>query len=79
MAPSTIPQPTANGTVPNGHTKTDHYSSVNGTKVNGAKDSYGSSSSTFTLGNFSVDEARPMKVVVIGAGYSGEFDSSAGA
>jgi len=27
--------------------------------------------STYTLGNFSIDEARPIKVVAIGAGYSG--------
>lgn len=26
----------------------------------------------YKLGNFSIDEARPMKVVAIGAGYSGE-------
>lgn len=29
----------------------------------------------FKLGNFCVDEPRPMKVIVIGAGYSGEWDS----
>lgn len=28
--------------------------------------------SSFTLGGFSIDEPRPMKVVVIGAGYSGK-------
>ena len=30
---------------------------------------------TFKIGNFSVDEARPIKVVVIGAGYSGKHYS----
>lgn len=29
--------------------------------------------SRYKLGNFCVDEPRPMKVVVIGAGYSGMF------
>jgi hypothetical protein len=27
---------------------------------------------TFKLGNFSMDEARPIKVVAIGAGFSGK-------
>ncbi|KAG7099932.1 hypothetical protein E1B28_001725 [Marasmius oreades] len=31
----------------------------------------GSESATFALGDFCIDEPRPMKVVVIGAGYSG--------
>lgn len=53
--------------MPNGSTKKEQYSSANG-----ARSSY-EFSSTFTLGDFSVDEARPMKVVVIGAGYSGEL------
>lgn len=26
---------------------------------------------TFTLGNFAIDEYRPVKVIVIGAGFSG--------
>ena len=29
------------------------------------------SSSNFILGNFSIDENRPIKVVAIGAGYTG--------
>lgn len=36
----------------------------------------GESDSAFKLGNFSIDEARPIKVVAIGAGYSGKTSSS---
>ncbi len=38
-------------------------------KVNG--DAGKKTSSTFVSGKFSIDEPRPIKVVVIGAGYSG--------
>ncbi len=31
----------------------------------------GNGSNRFTLGKFCIDEARPIKVIVIGAGYSG--------
>jgi len=45
-------------TMPNGTAK----STTNGVQNEG----------TFKLGNFSIDEARPIKVVAIGAGYSGK-------
>ncbi|KAF9469634.1 FAD/NAD-binding domain-containing protein [Collybia nuda] len=64
MTPSIISLPMTNGAVANGNIKTKYHSSTNGAANS-------SNSSTFSLGNFSVDEARPMKVVVIGAGYSG--------
>lgn len=35
-------------------------------------DANGENAGTFKLGKFSVDDARPMKVIVIGAGYSGK-------
>lgn len=31
----------------------------------------GNGGNSFTLGKFCIDEARPIKVIVIGAGYSG--------
>jgi hypothetical protein len=46
------------------------HSTPNGTAKLHANDTENTDS--FKLGNFSVDEARPIKVVAIGAGYSGK-------
>jgi hypothetical protein len=69
--PPAVPQATSNGIVPNGH-KLNQHSPIS------AADSHNSCSEAFKLGNFSVDEARPMKVVVIGAGFSGELGDACG-
>ncbi|KAG6843521.1 hypothetical protein H0H93_000733, partial [Arthromyces matolae] len=49
-----------------------HTNGVNG-NVNGTHESseYYIASNAYTLPDFSIDEARPIKVVTIGAGYSG--------
>lgn len=36
-----------------------------------APDSHSMGSQTFNLGDFAIDEYKPIKVVVIGAGFSG--------
>lgn len=44
---------------------------ANGKDYNGTRLSYDSAHSPFTLGNFSIDSSRPMKIIIIGAGFSG--------
>ncbi|KAI0812627.1 hypothetical protein BC629DRAFT_949981 [Irpex lacteus] len=44
---------------------------VNGKHHNGTRLSHDSAHSPFTLGNFSIDSSRPMKIIIIGAGFSG--------
>lgn len=45
-------------------TKTNGSNGLNGAKHDAER-------APFTLGDFCIDDERPMKVVVIGAGYSG--------
>lgn len=45
--------------------------SANGINGKNAKEIY-VANNAYKLPNFSIDEARPIKVVVIGAGYSGK-------
>ena len=52
----------------NGNATNTHHTTVNGASTtNGVA----SGTSGFRLGGFCIDEDRPMKVIVIGAGFSG--------
>jgi len=63
----------ANG-LQNGHVKHDsHVDHIGISKTNGTSDASKNEAGAFTLRDVEVENFRPIKVIVVGAGYSGIY------